>query len=165
MTSYPSPRNYLTKIAAAVSKRCGIHQATVEQVLPAFIDELRYRIIEDPYHCVPIESFGTFGIKNLPARQHMYGYNEAERKLRILPPKDMLKFYPTRNMRREVEAGKVDWSRKSFHRHPQDPVIRKRAAMIYRADRSGKMGKGQTTYFKPSTPEGEDEEARKNTQS
>lgn len=136
--NYPTPKKYLTSLASAVSKRCGIHQATVEQVLPALFDELRYRIVEDRYHCVPIESFGTFGLKQLPERQHMYNYKDVH-ELRTLPPKQMLKFYPTRNMRLDVERGSVDWSRRSFSRHPDDPPIRKRKDMHYRPMKEGSV--------------------------
>lgn len=135
-------------MAVAVQKRCGVHHATVEQVLVAFIDEVRYRVVEDRWHCVPIESFGTFALKELPERQHMYGYH-GERKMHTLPPKNLMKFCPTKNMRLDVEAGKIDWSRRSWQRHPQDPMIRRRCDMRYRADRRDRIGKGQTTYLTP----------------
>ena len=68
------PKEYLTRLSAAVVKRSGICQATVEQVLPALFDEIRYQLIEGRYHCVPIESFGTFGIVEIPERQYHYTY-------------------------------------------------------------------------------------------
>ena len=140
------PKEYLTRLSAAVVKRSGICQATVEQVLPALFDEIRYQLIEGRYHCVPIESFGTFGIVEIPERQYHYTYCGKD-EMRTLPPKRRLKFYPTRNMRREMEQGIFDPSRQSFKRHPDDPPIAKRKAMKYRPLRK-EVYKGATKKLK-----------------
>ena len=122
------PKKYLQKIAADVSKRCGICRATVEVVLPAFLDEIRYQLTEGKWPCVPIESFGTFATTEKPEREYKKrGVDEWK----TLPPKKQLKFSPTRNMRREIESGHYDDTRHAFSRHPDDPPIRKRFQMRY----------------------------------
>ena len=124
------PRKYFTKFAAAVTKRCGICQATVEQVLPAVFDEIRQQLCENKFPCVPIESFGTFTVVDIPERKRHYTYKCDE--IRTLPPTKRLKFAPTKNLRREVvERGEFDASRRSFSRHPQDPPIRLRNKLLY----------------------------------
>lgn len=116
---------HFRRMVAATVKQSGICRATVEQVLPAFIDVVRRQLCEDPKHCVMIESFGTLAVKEVPARQYHYvrkshGIDRwVER-----PPKRVLKFAPTRNMRREIEAGKFDPTRKGFIHHPDDPRLR-----------------------------------------
>ena len=122
------PKEFLQRIAADVSKRCGICQATVEQVLPAFVDEIRFRLAESKYPCVPIESFGTFAIIDVPERDRLYTY-KGKTELRHLPAKKKLKFAPTASFRRELDRGQFDPSRRSFSRHPKDKRIRKRADM------------------------------------
>lgn len=135
------PREFLQRFSAAVTKRCGICQATVEQVLPAVFDEIRYMLIEGNYPCVPIESFGTFGVVDIPEREYHYTYKCD--KIVHLPAKKKLKFYMTRNMRQELERGQFDPTRKSFEHHPDDPRIRKRKQMKYR-DRKTNSYKGTT---------------------
>lgn len=125
------PKTYLQKFAANVSKRCGICRATVEVVLPAVFDEIRYQLIEGPYPCCPIESFGTFAVIDRPEHEYLYNYKGAN-DLRTVPARRQLKFTPTRNMKREVEAARYDPTRKSFSRHPDDPKIRKRNDMRYK---------------------------------
>ena len=126
------PKQYLQKFAAAVTKRSGICQATVEAVLPAVFDEIRHQLIEGPWPCVPIESFGTFAIIEKPAREyHYYRPSKGIDEWRQLPPKKMVKFSPTRNMRRELERGQLDPTRKSFSRNPKDPPIKTRKNMKY----------------------------------
>lgn len=148
------PQQYLKKIASAVSKRSGICQATVEQVLPAFIDEVRFQLTEGKLS-VPIDSFGTFALIDIPERQHLYTYKGAN-ELRTLPPKKKLKFAPARSFRRELEAGVFDVSRKAFCRHPKDPILRNRAQMAYRADRKDQINKGATKFLKPTTDDTDD---------
>ena len=122
------PKKYLQKIAADVSKRCGICRATVEVVLPAFLDEIRYQLTEGQWPCVPIESFGTFATIEKPEREYKKrGVDEWK----TLPPKKQIKFSPTRNMRREIESGHYDDTRHAFSRHPDDPPIKKRFQMRY----------------------------------
>jgi len=140
------PREYLQKFAAAVVKRSGICLATVEQVLPAVFDEIRYQLCEGNYKCVPIDSFGTFGVVEIPERQYHYTYKGAD-EMRTLPLQKRLKFYPTRNLRQEMEAGQFDPSRRSFKRHPDDPIIRKRKNMKYQPMKKG-VYKGATQKVK-----------------
>lgn len=122
------PHKYLQKIAADVSKRCGICRATVEVVLPAFLDEVRYQLTEGQWPCVTIESFGTFATIEKPEREYKRrGVDEWK----TLPPKKQIKFSPTRNMRREIESGHYDDTRHAFSRHPDDPPIKKRFQMRY----------------------------------
>ena len=124
------PKEYLTRFAAAVVKRSGIARPTVEAVLPHIFDEIRAILTEGSYPCVPIEGFGTFAVVDIPERQRHYTYNGAD-EIRTLPPKKQLKFAPTRNMKREINEGKFDPTRRSFSRHPDDPPIRKRSDMHY----------------------------------
>ena len=143
------PQQYLKKIAAAVSKRSGICQATVEQVLPAFIDEVRFQLSEGRLS-VPIESFGTFAMIEIPEREHQYTYKGVT-STKHLPPKKKIKFAPAKSFRREIETGHYDNSRKSFSRHPKDPVLRNRAQMAYRPERRDQINKGATRFIKPTT--------------
>ena len=122
------PKQYLQKLAAAVSKRSGICQATVETVLSALFDEIRQQLCEGPWPCVPIESFGTFAVIDVPERDRLYTY-KGKSEVRHLPAKKKLKFAPTHSFRRELEDGKFDPTRKSFSRHPKDRRIRKRGDM------------------------------------
>lgn len=123
------PKTYLSQFAANVVKRSGVCKATVEAVLPAVFDEIRYQLTEGTL-CVPIESFGTFAVVEVPERTRRYTYKGAD-EMRTLPATLRLKFAPTRNLRREVDAQQFDPSRKSFSRHPKDPKIRKRCNMRY----------------------------------
>lgn len=123
------PKEYLQRFAAAVVKRSGIARPTVEAVLPHIFDEIRYQLTEGGL-CVPIESFGTFAVVDIPERQRHYTYKGAD-EIRTLPPKKKLKFAPTRNLQREINNQQFDPSRSSFKRHPDDPPIRKRKHMEY----------------------------------
>ena len=124
------PKTYLQKFAAAIVKRSGIARPTVEAVLPHVFDEIRYQLCEGQNPCVPVESFGTFAVIDVPERERKYTY-KGKNEIHRLPATKRLKFKPTSNMKREIDAGKFDPSRKSFSRHPDDPKIRKRAAMKY----------------------------------
>lgn len=124
------PKTYLTKLAAAIVKRSGIARPTVEALLPHVFDEIRYQLCEGPYPCVPIEGFGTFAVTDKPERTRRYTY-KGKNEIHHLPAKKVLKFAPTSNMKREIDAGKFDPSRRSFSHHPDDPKIRKRANMKY----------------------------------
>lgn len=141
------PSVYFQRMVAAVVKESGICKATVEQVLPVVFDVIRRELVEGQYHCVPIESFGTFALVDIPERQHLYTYKGAN-ELRTLPPTKRLKFAPTRNLRCEVEQGRFDASRQSFRRYPGDPAIRKRKHMDYHPCKNG-IHKGTTEYKKP----------------
>ena len=120
----------MQRLAAAVVKRSGICLATVEAVLPAVFDEIRYQLIEGKYPCVPIDSFGTFAVVDIPERKRRYTYKGAD-EIRTYPPEKRLKFRPARNMKRELEQGSFDPTRKSFSRHPKDPILRRRHNMRY----------------------------------
>ena len=124
------PHKYYEKFAAAVVKRSGIAKATVMAVLPAVFDEIRYQLTEGN-GSVPIESFGTFAVKDVPEHEYLYNHNNANR-VCIVPAKKQIKFAPTRNMRREVAEQQYDPSRRSFVHHPKDPVIRQRRDLRYR---------------------------------
>lgn len=124
------PKEYLQRLAANIVKRSGIARPTVEAVLPHVFDEIRYQLCEGGYPCVPIEGFGTFAVVDIPERKRHYTYKGAD-EIRTLPPKKQLKFAPTRNLKREIETGKFDPTRKSFSHHPDDPKIRKRQHMRY----------------------------------
>ena len=124
------PKEYLKRLAANIVKRSGIARPTVEAVLPHVFDEIRFQLCEGGYPCVPIEGFGTFAVVNIPERTRHYTYNGAD-EIRKLPPKKQLKFAPTKNLKREIENGKFDQTRKSFTHHPDDPKIRKRQNMCY----------------------------------
>ena len=139
------PREIKQRLAADVSKRCGISPATVEVVLPAVFDEIRYRLIEGKYPCVPIDSFGTFGVYTKPARRyHYYRPSKGIDRWVDLPPKKVLKFVAAYNLRRELNAGEYDPTRKSFTRHPKDPMIKKRNKMLYIPDKRPMSKVGQT---------------------
>lgn len=135
------PKEYLQRFAANVVKRCGICQATVEQVLPAVFDEIRYQLTESNHPCVPIDSFGTFAVIDVPERKYHYTYKCDE--IRTLPATRRLKFRPAYNFRKELESGQFDSTRKSFRRHPKDPIIRKRKDMKYQPNKHG-VYKGAT---------------------
>lgn len=123
------PKQYLQKFAAAVVKRSGISRPTVEAVLPHIFDEIRYQMTEGNL-CVPIEGFGTFAVIDIPERKRRYTYKGAN-EIHTLPARKKLKFTPTCNMKREVNAQRFDPTRRSFWHNPQDPKIRKRADMRY----------------------------------
>ncbi len=129
------PHEYKKNFIAAVVKRSGISRATVEQVLPAVFDEIRHQLTEGAL-CVPIESFGTFAVVDIPERTYHYTYGGRD-EFRTVPPTKRLKFAPTKNLRREVDAGQYDSSRHSFERHPDDPIIRKRKELKYQKNQKG----------------------------
>ena len=124
------PKEYLHRMTAAIVKRSGIARPTVEAVLPYVFDEIRYQLTSGERLCVPIESFGTFAVVDIPERKRHYTYKGAD-EIRTLPPTRRLKFAPTRNLKREIAERQFDPSRKSFSRHPDDPPIRKRRALKY----------------------------------
>ncbi len=150
---------YLKRLVAAVVQESGICTPTVEVVLPAVFDVIRRELAEGPRHCVMIESFGTFAMIDVPEREHLYTY-KGKTILKHLPATKRLKFAPTRNMRREVDAGQFDPTRRSFKHHPSDPPIRNRAQMAYRADRKDQINKGATRFIKPTTDDTDDEDMK-----
>lgn len=123
------PRKYLEKFAAAVVKRSGISRQTVEAVLPHVFDEIRYQLTEGNL-CVPIDGFGTFAAISYPERQRLYTY-KGKHEHHTLPAMTKVKFAPTKNMQREVNAHQFDPTRRAFSRHPADPPIRRRKNMLY----------------------------------
>lgn len=137
------PKTYLKKLAADIVRRSGIARPTVEALLPHVFDEIRYQLTEG-CRCVPIEGFGTFAVVDIPEREHRYTY-KGKNEIHHLPAVKRLKFAPTKNMKREIDAGRFDPTRRSFTHHPKDPKIRKRADMQYNKRRD--IYKGQTTYM------------------
>lgn len=130
------PSDYKRHFISAVVKRSGICRATVEQVLPAVFDEIRYQLSEGAGK-VPIESFGTFIVVDIPERQYHYTYG-GRNEIRTCPATQRLKFAPTRNMRREViETHKFDPSRRSFTHHYDDPPLRKKNKLGYNNKQKG----------------------------
>lgn len=129
------PRDYEKHFVSSIVKSSGICRATVEHLLPFVFDEIRRQLAEGG-GCVPIQSFGTFAVKELPERQRRYTYKGAD-EIRTLPPARRLKFLPTRNVRREIEEGRFDPTRKSFTKHPEDPSIRTRRAVKYHPNETG----------------------------
>lgn len=151
------PKTYLNKLAKLVSKRSGICIATCEQVIPALFDEIRYQLCEGDCRCVPIESFGTFGVVDIPEREYPYDY-KGVKKMRRLPAKKRMKFYSARHMRLEIESSHCDTSRQAFVRHPDDPPIRKLNAMRYRSMKT-KVHKGRMRFIADSADTGSSEDA------
>ena len=127
------PADYRNHFISAVVRRSGICRATVEQVLPAVFDEIRCQLSEGS-RCVPIESFGTFAVIDVPERTRRYNYKDID-EIRTLAPTQRLKFAPTKNMRREIQEQRFDPSRRSFTKHPSDPPIRKRKSLAYHPKR------------------------------
>lgn len=125
-----TPKKYFQKFVAAVVERSGICRPTVEAVLPAVFDQIRYELSEGTL-CVPVEGFGTFAVIDIPERERKYSYKRDVPEIRKLPRKKQLKFAPTRNLRRDVENGRFDPTRKSFSRHPKDPPARGRSHLKY----------------------------------
>lgn len=124
------PHKYFQKFVAAVVKRSGISRPTVEVVLPAVIDEIRYQLTEGSL-CVPIEGFGTLYVKDVPEHEYLYNRNNANRICNV-PAKKVIKFAPARNLTNEMNAGRFDPTRRSFVRMPGDPMVRKRHDLKYR---------------------------------
>ncbi len=128
------PQQNLKKFAKAVTKRSGICLATVEALLPAVFDEIRYQLCEAKYPCVPIDSFGTFAVIDVPERERLYTYKGAN-EVRHYPAEKRLKFCPAKNVKREINAGEFDPTRRSFTHHPKDPILRRRQRMKYQGNR------------------------------
>ena len=140
---------HFRRMVAATVKASGICRATVEQVLPAFLDVVRRQLAEGPRRSVMIESFGTLAVKEVPARQYHYVRKEQGIDRWVdRPPKRVLKFAPTRNMKREIQEGKFDPTRKSFIHHPDDPRIRSPRDIQKRNTDTPWSKVGTTRYFK-----------------
>lgn len=120
------PKKYLYKMAQAVSKRSGISINTLLVALPAIFDEMRYTLCEGKYRCITIESFGVLSVKERPQRHYTRRFPDGHTENIDLPPKLVIKFSPSRNMRLEVEASKYDPTRQSFVLHPDDHPLRTR---------------------------------------
>lgn len=125
------PHEYKSHFISAVVKRSGICRATVELVLQATFDEARFQLAEGA-ECIPIESFGTFAVVDVPARSYRCRGKDGQVRVKPIPAKRRLKFSPTRNLRREIEQQQYDPSRRAFSHHPQDPHIRTRKNMKYK---------------------------------
>ena len=129
------PHEYKKHFISAVVKRSGICRATVEIVLRATFDETRFQLAEGS-QCVPIESFGTFAVVDMPERQYRC-IKDGQPVVRTIPPKRRLKFAPTKNLRREIEQQQYDPSRRSFVHHVDDPFLRTRKALKYKGSKQG----------------------------
>lgn len=149
------PRDYKEHFIGAVVRRSGICRATVEQVLPAVLDEIRYQLSEG-FGFVPIESFGTFAIVDIPERQYHYTY-KCDRIIN-LPPTKRIKFLPTRNLRNEINAGQFDPTRRSFTHDSRDPLLRKKKDIRYRNDQKG-FWRAAVKGMKPQPKEDTEDEA------
>lgn len=144
---YMRPNKYLQRLVAAVVKESGICRETVEQVVPAVLDAIRRELVEGEWRCVPIESFGTFAVVEMPEREYHSTYKGD--KIIRLPAKKKLRFRPSTNMIREIELGVYDTSRVSFKHHPKDPYLRKKSQMQYQPNKAG-VFKGATRPVKES---------------
>ena len=149
---------HLHRLASAIVKESGISKKTVEYLLPIAFDVIRRELTESQSRCVIIESFGTFCVKEIPARKYHYvrkshGIDEWIDR----PVKKILKFAPSRNMRREIDAEKFDPSRNSFYHHPDDPQMRSRRD-IQRVNKSTPMAKVGNIYYEASYDPADDEE-------
>lgn len=140
---------HFRRMVAATVKQSGICRATVEQVLPAFLDVVRRELAEGARRSVVIESFGTLAVKEVPARQYHYVRKSHGIDTWVdRPPKRVLKFAPTRNVKREIEQGRFDPTRKSFIHHPDDPRIRSPRDLTKRQTGTPWTKVGPTKYFK-----------------
>lgn len=137
---------HFRRMVMSIVRESGICRQTVEHVLPFVFDVIRREIVEGERKWVAIESFGTFAIKDVPEREHLYTY-KGKSEMRHLPAKRVLRFSPTRNFKNEVDQCQFDPTRRSFTRHPDDPPIRVRAKFRYQK-RNGEISKGKSTYFK-----------------
>lgn len=140
---------HFRRMVMAIVRESGICRQTVEQVLPVVFDVIRRELVEGEKQWVAIESFGTFAIKEVPEREHLYTYN-GKSEMRHLPAKRVLKFSPTKNFKNEVDRRQYDPTRKSFTRHPDDPSIRVRAKFKYKKW-NGEISKGKSTFFPQKT--------------
>lgn len=143
------PKDYKQHFISQVVKRSGIARATVEQVLPAVFDELRYQLSEGA-RCVPIESFGTFAVVDIPERTYHYTYGGRDED-RTIAPTQRLKFAPTKNMREEILTHTFNPSRRSFTHNPKDPPIRTRKDLVY--DNTRKVFYREPVASPPTPPQ------------
>ncbi len=128
------PSLYFKKFVADIVKRSGLSRPTVEVLLPAVFDEIRYRLCEGKTPSIQIESFGTIAVVDKPEHEYLNTYKGANQ-VKTVPAHKVIKFSPARNLKREIEAGSFDPSRRSFVHHPADPVLRKRQNMKYQKGR------------------------------
>lgn len=133
---------YRSHFISAVVKRSGICKATVEVVAAALFDEIRFQLTEG-CECVPIDSFGTFAVTDVPERQRRYTYGGRD-EIRTYAPEKRLKFAPAKNMRREIEARRFDSTRRSFSHNPADPKIRTRKNLAYNKRQQVFIGKAES---------------------
>jgi nucleoid DNA-binding protein len=131
---------FFQKFAAAIVKRSGICQATVEAVLPHVFDEIRYQLTEGCGY-VAIEGFGTFVAKDIPEHEFLY-HRGDKREVHVVPAKKVVKFAPTRNLTNEVSQSHYDDTRHSFQHMPGDPKLRLRGNLTYRKPKGYKQGEG-----------------------
>ena len=126
-----NPKPYFTKqeFFSSIVKRSGICRTTVEIVAAAVFDEIRRELTEGSGY-VPIDSFGTFALVDIPERTRRYTYGGRD-ELRHYDATQRFKFAPSRNMRRELQEHKFDGTRTAFSHHPSDPPIRNKNSLRY----------------------------------
>ena len=116
-----------TQLIKLVSKRSGIHPATVEQVLPACFQIIRETLVTGEHHgSVLLPGFGTFYAQNRKT-------NVADPKQpgqRITGYKLVPKFLPTAGFRDDVEREQASPDVRCFqegspHEKPRPPRNRK----------------------------------------
>lgn len=148
-----SPKTYLHKLAQAVSRRSGISVNTCLVLLPALFDEMRQTLCEGRYRCVTVENFGSFVVRQRPARHYRRLKKDGTSHLVELPPRLIVKFVPTRNLKNEVELSKFDPTRESFTIYPGERGIRVRKAIESKAKKKRKVFIGLDGMVEADNPE------------
>ena len=87
------------ELVSIISERAGISKQTVRDVLFAIAEVWGTEILDNGE--LDIDHIGEFMIEHRPGRK---GLNTETRELFLMPPRDYLSFYPTREL--------VEWSNK-----------------------------------------------------
>ena len=124
-----NPKTYLHKLAQAVSRRSGISINTCLVLLPAIFDEMRQTLCEGRYRCVTVESFGSFVVRQRPARHYKRIEKDGTTHMVELPPRLIVKFLPANNLKREVAESRFDPTHEAFALFPGEHGIRVRKAI------------------------------------
>ena len=148
-----SPKTYLHKLAQAVSRRSGISVNTCLVLLPALFDEIRQTLCEGHYRCVTVENFGSFVVRQRPARHYRRLKKDGTSHLVELPPRLIVKFLPTRNLKQEVENSKFDPTRESFTVSPGERGIHVRKAIESKSKKRQKLFIGLDGMVEIDNPE------------
>ena len=147
------PKKYLYKLAQAVSKRCGISLATCQVVLPALFDEMRQTLCEGKYRCVTVESFGSFVVRQRPARHYKRIEKDGTTRLVELPSGLIVKFLPANNLKREVAESRFDPTHEAFSLFPGEHGIRVRKAIESKSKKRQKLFIGLDGMVEIDNPE------------